>query len=107
MAVPIEVTTNAPTVFVTNTSRYAESTVLLWGDQKVVTFAIYKRGDSTAASSTDKFTVVSPGEEYRPDVTSVRAYGTPDFWWRILEANSINDIFNYKSGLNIRIPSTL
>ena len=107
MAVPIEESPVEPTVFVTNTSRYVNSTVLLWGNQKALTFSTYKRSDDQNDSELDQFAVIPPGEEYRPDLTSNRAFGTPDFWWRILEANNINDIFDYKAGRNIRIPSSL
>lgn len=106
MAVSIEELSTSPAAFVTTTSRYIDSKVIAWSDQKITTFNTYKKTvvDTTEA---DKFTVVSPGEEYRPDLTSFRAYGTVDFWWRIMEANSIFDIFDYKSGTNIRIPSSL
>lgn len=106
MAIPIEITTINPTKFVTPSSRYVNSNVILWGENKLLTFNTYKR-TPIAVSRSDKFTVVPPGEEYRPDKTSRRAYGTPDFWWRILEANDIKDIFDYKAGLNVRIPSSL
>ena len=106
MAVPVELIDTPPTTFVTASSRYAFTQVMLWGDQRVTTFQTYKRTEIANADS-DQFTVVSPGEEYRPDLTSFRAYGTVDFWWRIMEANNISDIFDYKAGVNIRVPSVL
>jgi hypothetical protein len=38
-------------------------------------------------------------------MVSQEAYGVPDFWWRIMEFNNIKDVFDFKSGLNIAIPS--
>lgn len=70
-----------------------------------MTFNTYKKNINTEATQGDKFTVIKTGEEYRPDKTSQRAYGTVDFWWAIMEANNIKDVYNYTSGLNIRIPA--
>ena len=50
---------------------------------------------------------MKPGQEYRPDLVSNRVYGTPDFWWRIMEANNIKDVFEFKAGLNLRIPGSV
>jgi hypothetical protein len=38
---------------------------------------------------------------------SNQAYGTPDFWWKILEVNGMKDIFEFKSGENIVIPNNI
>lgn len=104
MAVSIQSIDTNPRTFVTATSRYASSQVLLYGDDKITTFETYKR-EPFVNSDSDRFAVVPPGEEYRPDLTSYRAYGTVDYWWQILQANQIFDIYDYKSGLNIRIPT--
>ena len=50
--------------------------------------------------------VISPGYEYRPDLISQMVYGSPDFWWKIMEVNSIKDIFDFKAGVNLRIPDS-
>ncbi len=105
MAVQIETTDVPTTDFVTPTSRYLNSQVILWGDNRLLTFNTYKRSP-ISISSEDQFTIIKPGDEYRPDLTSFRVYGTTDFWWRIMEANGLSDIFNYKSGLNIRLPAS-
>lgn len=107
MAVKIERLDNVvATTFVTPTSRYATSAVLAYGEDSILTFETYKRS-TTAITAQDRFLVVPPGEEYRPDLTSFRAYNTVDFWWKILQTNNISDIFDYKAGLNIRIPTPL
>ena len=105
MANKIEVSDKSATNFVTSSSRYAGSDVLVYyGDNKVLTFETYKR-QAIDLSNNDKYKIINAGEEYRPDITSYRAYGTPDFWWYILEANNIFDIFDYKAGKNIRVPA--
>ncbi len=68
-----------------------------------MTFATYVR-TVPVTSANDKFTVISPGYEFRPDLLSNDVYGIPDFWWKILEVNSIKDIFDFKAGITIRVP---
>lgn len=91
---------------VAGTSRYVNSEAIYWGDIPVITFTTYKKKE-VPIQNNDQITTIRAGEEYRPDTTSKRFYGTPDFWWRILEANNMFDIFEYKSGVSIRIPLNL
>ena len=93
--------------FVSASSRYASSTAITYGDKKLLTLEIYKRAAPAPISSEDRFTVITPGTEFRPDIVSQRSYGTPEFWWRIMEDNRIFDIFDFKAGLNIRIPGNI
>jgi len=105
MAVPVEVIPNAQqSDFVPTTSRYMSSDVLLRGDDRIITFEIYKR-QLKETTIDDLVSIITPGEEYRPDITSLYAYNTPDYWWQIMEANSFSDVFHYKAGLTIRIPA--
>jgi len=106
MANYYEETNIQPSKFVTFTSRYYENKVAYYKDNKYLTFNTYKKREYPTNSS-DKFMVVTKGLEYRPDLVSQRAYGFPDFWWKILEANNIKDIYDFKVGLNIRIPEAL
>lgn len=106
MAQPIEYTNLKANRYVPVSSRYANSQVIVLGEQGVITFETYKRKEIPLRAD-DKFSIVPPGEEYRPDKTSMRAYGTVDYWWKIMEASNIKDIFEYKTGTNIRIPSIL
>jgi hypothetical protein len=94
------------TDFVTNTSRYATSPIIYWGDKKVITFTTYKRQPLTF-SNQDKYLVIGAGEEYRPDLIAQRAFGSSLFvlWWKIMEANNIFDVFDLKAGLTLRIPA--
>jgi len=92
-----------PTDFVVTTSRYVNSGVGYYGPQNKITFDIYKRKEITQ-SVDDKFMLITPGYQYRPDLVSQKAYGMPDYWWLILQANRINDIYGFTTGKTIRIP---
>ena len=106
MANYIEETNINPRQFVPPSSRYAESKVIYYTEKKLLTFNTYKK-TKIPLSPTDKYAVITPGVEYRPDLVSQKAYGTVDFWWKILEANDMKDIWEFKSGLNIRIPGAM
>ena len=92
--------------FVIQTSRYINSDVIHYGDEKKLTFKIYKRTE-VPFSTNDRFIFLEKRFEYRPDIVSNIAFGFPDFWWRILQANGINDIFDFKAGLTIRVPNNI
>ena len=108
MANKIEYTNLRPTDgFVNYGSRYANSSkIIYYGNNRVLSFTTYKKS-RYPESSADKFTVIPPGMEYRPDKVSLETYGTVDYWWKILEANGMNDIYAFKSGTNIRLPATI
>jgi len=95
-------TANART-FVNATSRYVDSTVVVYGQDRKVTFTTYKRIDKT--SQFDKFLVIPEGYAYRPDLVSNRVFGYPDSWWLIMEVNNIYDIKDFVAGKTIRIPN--
>ena len=90
--------------FVNTASRYYDSRIVYYTENKLLTFNLYKKTE-IPLSSNDKYLVVSAGQEYRPDLISKMAYGAVDFWWRIMEANGLKDIYEFKKGLNIRIPN--
>ena len=95
--------------FVDTTSRYLSSSVIYYngpGDKKVLTFNTYKRTPPTI-SSEDRFTVITAATQYRPDLISNTAYGFPHFWWKIMEFNGIYDVFDFKLGITIRLPTFL
>jgi hypothetical protein len=106
MANLIEHTKISAKRFVPVSSRYAETQVVYYTENKLLTFVTYKKSPTTLGSK-DRYYVVSPGTEYRPDLVSQTAYGTVDFWWKIMEANNIKDVFEFKAGLNIRIPNAI
>ena len=88
---------------VTATSRYANSDVLYYGEENKITFSTYKK--QTSENPKDKVMVIPGGMQYRPDLVSRMAYGTVDFWWKIMELNDINDVYNFTAGKTIRIPA--
>lgn len=106
MANKIEYTRIKPETFVTKVSRYQSSKVIYYSDQKIITFETYKRKKITP-SRNDQVTVITPGMEYRPDLVSTDKYGLPDFWWKILEANSMKDIMDFKAGKTIVLPGNI
>ena len=95
-----------PRRFVPVTSRYAQAEVLYYTENKFVTFGTYKKNEYKPGKK-DKFMVVTKQYEYRPDLVSFDVYSTPDFWWKIMEANSIKDVFDFKAGINIRLPDSV
>lgn len=106
MANYIEVADIDPKRFVPVSSRYADASVVYYTENKLLTYTTYKKVP-IALSQNDKYYVVTPGTEYRPDLVSQSAYGTVDFWWKIMEANNIKDVFEFKAGLNLRIPDAI
>ena len=72
-------------------------------DRKI-TFSTYKKR-SQVTSETDSFLTITKAFEFRPDLVSYKVYSTPDYWWKILEFNGMMDIFDFKNGKNIRLPS--
>jgi hypothetical protein len=95
--------------FVSALSRYRKSSVIYYSinDRKYTTFTTYKKQIKTTAGPRDRYMVIPPQMEYRPDRLSKEVYGSVDLWWKILEANNIKDIFDFKAGLNIRIPNNI
>lgn len=95
--------------FVSALSRYRNSTVIYYttGNRKNICFTTYKKQIKSIASEKDKYMIIPPHFEYRPDRLSYELYGTVDLWWKIMEANNIKDIFEFKAYLNIRIPNNI
>lgn len=95
-----------PTDYVVTTSRYVNSDVGFYGPQNKITFNIYQRREFTV-SADDRYILITPGYEYRPDLVSQKAYGLPDYWWILLQANKINDVYQFTTGKTIRIPADI
>lgn len=51
--------------------------------------------------------VVTPAEQYRPDIIANNAYGDPRLAWIILAANNLKSIFDLTVDMEIMIPSSL
>jgi hypothetical protein len=106
MANTIKSTNLKASTFVDSTSRYLNSPVIYYGGNNIITFETYVR-KPPAFTAQDKYMLINKGQEYRPDLVSYRAYGDVGFWWKIMEANQIYDIWDFKAGVNIRIPAAI
>lgn len=103
MTQKLEPTTIPTQNLVTPSSRYRKQLVLYYGEQRFITFDTYIRIPYTPKGN-EKVMVITKGVEYRPDLVSYDIYGFPDNWWRILEANNMKDIWDFKVGRTIMIP---
>ena len=103
MTQPIEVSNTTPQDVVSAGSRYMSQNVIYYGEQRFLTFDLYIRKEYETTNQED-IMVISKGYEYRPDLVSQEYYGFPDNWWRILEANNLKDIFDFKAGTTIMLP---
>jgi len=104
MAQPIFYTRIRPNTLVSGGSRYLKQNVIYYGETKFMTFDTYLR-QPYVAKGDEKVMVITKGVEYRPDLVSYDFYGFPDNWWRILEANGMYDVFDFKSGKTILLPN--
>lgn len=89
--------------YVNSLSRYNSSKIYVYGDDKKLTFEIYKRRNFLL-SQFDKYAIIPEGYAYRPDLVSTKVYGYPDSWWLIMEVNGIYDIKDFVAGKTIRLP---
>ncbi len=106
MTVKIEESKTLARDVVSGLSRYATSDIILWSEKRLMAFALYNRGEGYERNGNEKVMVISPGVEYRPDLVAYDFYGSVDFWWAIMEANKIYDIWDFKSGKTIFLPNT-
>jgi hypothetical protein len=106
MANNIEFTNIEPTRFVSTTSRYANSRVLYYSEENILTFETYKKNKYNITKD-DKVSVIPQSMQYRPDLVSIERYGTVDFWWKIMEVNNISDILDFKAGKTIVLPDNI
>jgi hypothetical protein len=100
---PIEYSPVPATYIVSSGSRYERSKVIYYGEQRFMTFETYVRRNYDT-SGNESVMVITKGVEYRPDLVSHDYYGYPDHWWRILEANGMKDVFEFKTGTTIVLP---
>ena len=109
MANRIEVANMNTDRFVSALSRYRQSIVIYYiiNDKKIISFTTYKKQVSAKPSDNDTYAIIPPGMEFRPDAVAKKAYGTTDLWWKIMEANNMKDIMEFKAGVTIRIPGNV
>jgi hypothetical protein len=103
MTVPIVYTGTPVQSIMSPVSRYRNQNVIYYGEQKFLTFDTYLR-TPYVASGDEKVMVISKGVEFRPDLVSQSYYGFPDNWWRIMEANGMSDIIEFRAGRTILLP---
>ncbi len=104
MTIKIEESATPARSLVSGLSRYLGSTVIFYGEQRFTTFALYNKGKGYVRNGSERVMVVSKGVEFRPDLVAYEFYGAPDFWWVIMEANKISDIWDFKAGKTIFLP---
>lgn len=103
MTTPIKNTSIRPNQVVSAGSRYLNQNVIYYGEKNTITFDTYIR-KTYVPTGKEKVMLVTKGVEYRPDLVSYDVYGFVDNWWRILEANGIKDIWDFKAGTTIMLP---
>lgn len=104
MTVKIELVTGSSTERLTRgISRYRGQTPIYYGENRLLTFDIYKR-KKYIVSGQERVMLINKGVEYRPDLVAYDIYGAAELWWKILEANNIKDIFDFKAGRTIILP---
>lgn len=93
---------------VSGTSRYLKSDVLYYyyNKKNLLTFTTYVR-QFNSVSGNETTTLLTLYYQYRPDLLSYDFYGTPGYWWAILELNGIFDIYDFVAGLTIKLPGIL
>lgn len=94
--------------YVMPTSRYINSQLIHYTENKNLTFETYKaKNKSFYRKSTGQYMEITPNVEFRPDLLSYELFGTPDLWWRIMEENNMKDILEFKVGRNIKVPGNI
>jgi len=104
MTIPIQETNIRPDAVVDGNSRYFDKKIIYYGEQSFITFETYVRKPYQQTGQ-ENVMVITKGIEYRPDLVAYDVYGIPDPWWRILEANGMKDIWEFKSGVTIFLPN--
>lgn len=85
-------------------SRYVKSQqIIYYGEQRFLTLDLYIRRKYQPTGK-ESVMVINKGVEYRPDLVANQLLGAPELWWRIMEANNMKDIMEFKAGKTILIP---
>ena len=104
MTIPIEYSELSTDLVVASGSRYQNSRMIYYGEQRLLTLETYMR-QIYELTGKESVMVITKGVEYRPDLVSYDYYGFPDNWWKIMEVNKLKDIMEFKAGLTIMLPS--
>jgi len=103
MPKPIHYTKSEGRRYVPPTSRYATIPVIEYEGK--LAYPIYRKKKLSFGSS-DQHYEITKDMEYRPDLVSNAFFGAPDFWWKIMEMNRMQDILEFRAGRNIIIPGS-
>lgn len=106
MTIPIRDTNLRTEVVLKGFSRYRNSKVIYWSDRNLITFNTYVR-EPYVPTGKERIMVIKASVEYRPDLVSYDIYRFSDAWWRILEANGMKDIWEFKAGRTIILPDSV
>lgn len=104
MTIPIEPSSTQAADLVDAYSRYIPQNVIFYGENRYITFDTYLRVPYVP-NGKEKIMLITKPIEYRPDYVSYEVYGIPNFWWKILEVNKMYDIWDFKAGKTIMLPS--
>ncbi len=101
-----EITGKANTNFVGPTSRYLNSQLVNYNinGTTFLTFSTFKKPKRTP-SPEDKVYLITRGTEFRPDIVAKKVYNNENYWWAIMLENNIFDVYDFKAGLTIKLPS--
>lgn len=88
-------------------SRYDLKEQLLLKDGNLVIRNMRRRDMVPLSNSLDTAHRVTAAENFRPDIVAYNAYGDPRLAWVILAANDLSDMFDFVTGLEIIIPSSI
>ena len=103
MTIPISRTILKASEIVKGISRYRKQQVIYYGEQNFITFNIYRRKNYNQRGN-EQVMLITKGIEYRPDLVAYEIFNAPEAWWRIMEANNMKDILEFKAGVTIIIP---
>lgn len=95
-----------PRQLVKASSRYINSDVWNYTENKFLTFGIYKK-PKRKPSGDEQWMEITTDYEYRPDLVAYEVYGSPELWWSIMEFNGMKDILEFKTGVNIMLPGNI
>ena len=103
MTIPISRTILTAPEIVKGISRYKKQQVIYYGEQNFITFDLYRRKNYQQRGD-ERVMLITKGIEYRPDLVAYEIFNAPEAWWRIMEANNMKDILEFKAGVTIIIP---
>ena len=87
-------------------SRYDLKDNLLLKDGSLIIRNLRKADMIPTIDSNSTQHVIEPGEQFRPDIVAYNMYGDARLAWIIMSANNLSDVFDFKTGMLITIPST-